>query len=147
MKHLDSITFFFHYSSLLACSGLSATTFDALWTNLTSNTTLRIVYDRFCPFFMGDTYFSSSGQLPVESSHSKLGTNLGCLLTFPDGMMANHPLFSPNFTIFGVKCPFFHGWHPLFFLQLASLLDFLHPLKKKMDVVGQIMAIWPQKHS
>ena len=66
-----------------------------------------------------------------ESSHNKLGTNLDCFLTFWDGMTAHHPLFNPNFTIFGVKCPFFHGWHPLFFLLLASLLDFSHPLKKK----------------
>ena len=80
-----------------------------------------------------------------ESSHNKLGTNLGGLSTFLIGMMAHHLSFWPNFTIFGVKWPFFHGWHPLFFLPIASLLDFSHPLQKKMDVVGQIMAIWPQK--
>merc|ERR1712055_924637 len=44
-----------------------------------------------------------------ESSHNKLGTNLGGFLTFLIRMMAHHQLFWPIFTIFGVKCPFFHG--------------------------------------
>ena len=43
------------------------------------------------------------------SSHDKLGTNFDCFLTFLDGMSAHHQLFDPNLTIFGVKCPFFHG--------------------------------------
>ena len=55
-------------------------------------------------------------------------------------MSAHHQLFDPNLTIFGVKCPFFHGWHPLFILWLASSLDFSHPLGKKMDVEGQIIS-------
>ena len=80
-----------------------------------------------------------------KSSHNKLGTNLGCFFTFLDGVMVHHRLFGHNFTIFGVKYPCFHGWHPLFILQIPSLLNSLHPLEKKMVVVGQIMAIWPQK--
>ena len=66
---------------------------------------------------------------------------LGLVFTFLDGVMAHHRLFGPNFTIFGVKYPYFHGQHPLFILQMPSSLNSLHPLEKKMVVVGQIMAI------
>ena len=45
------------------------------------------------------------------------------LLTIPVGMTALHHLFSPILTFFGVKWPFFHGWHPLFLHWLDSLLD------------------------
>ena len=51
-----------------------------------------------------------------ESSHNKLRTNLGCILTFLDDRMTHHRLFYPYLTFFGVKCPLFHVWHPLFFL-------------------------------
>ena len=65
-----------------------------------------------------------------ESSHNTLGTNLGCFFTFLDGVMVHHRLFGHNFTIFGVKYPCFHGWHPLFILQIPSLLNSLHPQEK-----------------
>ena len=77
------------------------------------------------------TFFSG-----LESSHNKLGTNLDCFLTFWDGMTAHQPLFNPNFTIFGVKCPFFNGWHRLFFLPIAFLLDFSPPLETYDWVFG-----------
>ena len=82
-----------------------------------------------------------------QSLHIILGTNLDFFFTSPIGTLAHHELFWPIFIIFGVKCPFFHGWHPLFFLSIASLHDFVHPLKKNMDVVGEKIAIWPQKPS
>ena len=80
-------------------------------------------------------------------SHDKLRTSLGWFLTFLDNMMAHPWLFYPYFIIFGVKCPFFQWWHPLFLLRLPSCLDFSHPLRKYMDIVGEKMAIWPQKPS
>ena len=80
-----------------------------------------------------------------ESFHDKLGASLGWFLTSLDIMMAHPWLFYPYFIIFGVKCPFFQWWHPLFLLRLPSWLDFSHPLRKYMDIVGEKMAIWPQK--
>ena len=66
-------------------------------------------------------------------------------LTILDGAVAQDQPFDPLSTFFGVKCPFFHGWHPLFFLWFDSLFDFPYPLEKLLEVVGEKMAIWPQK--
>ena len=65
-------------------------------------------------------------------------------LTILYGVVAQDQLFDPFLNFFGVKCPFFHGWHPLFLLWFDSLFDFPFPLKKLMEVVGEKTAIWPQ---
>ena len=67
----------------------------------------------------------------VVFNHITTNWGLTLLVFWPYVMMANHLVFGPNFTIFGVKCPYFHGWHPLFFLWLASLLNYLQPLGNK----------------
>ena len=65
-------------------------------------------------------------------------------MSIQDSRMAH--LFYPFLTVFGVKCPFFHEWHLLFFCSLDSLFNLAFPLKKWMDVVSEKKkGIWPSK--
>ena len=66
-------------------------------------------------------------------------------MSIQDSRMAHYHLFYPFLTVFGVKCPFFHEWHLLFFCSLDSLFNLAFPLKNWMDVVGEKKGIWPPK--
>ena len=68
-----------------------------------------------------DIFFNYFEWFWITSQHIRDWPRL--FLTIPVGMTALNQLSSPILTFFGVKCPFFHGWHPLFLHWLDSLLD------------------------
>ena len=102
---------------------------------------LEPFWDYFWPIW--DIFWRDCKPLLTVLNHIRDQPRL--FLTIPDGVVAWDQPFGPFPTFFGVKCPFFHGWHLLFFLWFDSLFDFPFPLKKLMEVVGEKMAIWPQK--
>ena len=72
-----------------------------------------------------DIFFNYFEWFWITSQHIRDWPRL--FLTIPVGMTALNQLFNAVLTFFGVKCPFFHAWHPLFFLLIKSSLDFPFP--------------------